>query len=89
MPAFIEKVKAGELKYDLVEVMACPNGCVGGAGMPKAKDEVKQARGNGLYTADDVAKMKASHENPAMKYLYDNVIQGRNHELLHVHYHHE
>ncbi len=89
MPAFIEKVKAGELNYDLVEVMACPNGCVGGAGMPKAKDDVKQARGNGLYTADAAYEMKASNENPAMKYLYDNVIQGRNHELLHVHYKHD
>ena len=88
MPAFMEKIASGELYYDLIEVMACPNGCVGGAGQPKADDATKQVRGKGLYDADDSYKMKASNENPAMEYLYKNVIKGRNHELLHVHYHH-
>lgn len=88
MPAFLEKLEAGEIYYDLIEVMACPNGCVGGAGQPKADNSTKQLRGNGLYKADDSYQIKASNENPAMEYLYKNVIKGRNHELLHVHYKH-
>lgn len=29
-----EEVKAGKCNYDIIEVMACPGGCVGGAGQP-------------------------------------------------------
>ncbi|MBR5485422.1 MAG: [Oscillospiraceae bacterium] len=88
MPEFMAKIKSGELFYHLIEIMACPTGCVGGAGQPKADDALKQVRGKGLYNSDASYTMKASNENPAMKYLYENVIKGRNHELLHVHYEH-
>jgi len=30
----ISKIGSGEASYDLVEVMACPGGCVNGAGQP-------------------------------------------------------
>ena len=33
--AMVEKVLAGEREFDLIEVMACPGGCIGGGGEPK------------------------------------------------------
>ena len=51
----LEKVKSGEAAYDLIEVMACPGGCIGGAGQPVTCDlAVRQARTEGLYTAETV-----------------------------------
>ena len=30
----LEQIKNGKCEYDFVEVMACPNGCIGGGGQP-------------------------------------------------------
>ena len=84
----LDKVRSGEANYHIIEVMTCPNGCVGGGGMPKAKDKVKQQRGQGLYNADDSYALKASNENPAMDYIYNEVVKDKVHELLHVNYEH-
>ena len=81
----IEKIRAGE-HYDFVEVMACPGGCVSGAGQPYATFDAKQQRGKGLYSADRLSNIKCSEENPLMMSLYNGVLKGRVHELLHVHY---
>jgi NADH-quinone oxidoreductase subunit G len=59
----IERIKAGE-RYDFVEVMACPGGCVSGAGQPYVPDSEKELRGKGLYMADKVSSIKRSEENP-------------------------
>ncbi len=83
--ALIERIKAGE-HYDFVEVMACPNGCISGGGQPFAHADEQALRGKGLYTADQVSRIKRSEENPLMMELYNGVLKGRVHELLHVHY---
>ena len=83
--ALIERIKAGE-HYDFVEVMACPGGCVSGAGQPFADWSEKQTRGQRLYSADKLCSIKRSEENPLMMSLYNGVLKGRVHELLHVHY---
>ena len=83
--ALIERIKAGE-HYDFVEVMACPGGCVSGAGQPFADWSEKQTRGERLYSADKLCSIKRSEENPLMMSLYEGVLKGRVHELLHVHY---
>jgi NADH-quinone oxidoreductase subunit G len=80
----IEKIKEGE-HYDLVEVMACPGGCVNGAGQPYTAEN-KAERGNGLYAADKLCSVKRSEENPLMMSLYNGLLKGRVHELLHVSY---
>ena len=47
----VEKIRKGECHYDLVEVMACPGGCIGGAGQPVSRDpDVKQLRAKGSTT---------------------------------------
>ena len=81
----IERVKQGE-KYDFIEVMACAGGCVSGAGQPLASDEEKEDRGRGLYTADMKCNIKHAEKSPLMAELYNGILKGREHELLHVSY---
>ena len=83
----IEKLQCGEEKLDFVEVMACPYGCIGGAGQPFGYQSVKQERANGMYKADKSAIVKCSEDNPSLINLYENgFLKERAHELLHVHY---
>jgi NADH-quinone oxidoreductase subunit G len=83
----IEKLKAGEAHYDFVEVMACPSGCINGGGQPYvASIEGLKAKATGLYNTDKTKSLKRSAENPLMKELYDGVLKGRAHALLHVDY---
>lgn len=84
----IERIRGGE-HYDFVEVMACPGGCVSGAGQPYVSSADKQERGNGLYASDLMQSVKRSEENPLMMSLYSGLLKGRVHELLHVHYFNE
>ena len=83
----IQRVQNGE-KFDLIEVMACPGGCVCGAGQPFVPFEEKVARNKGLYTADNMSCIRRSQDNPALEGLYKDIIKDRAHELLHVHYKH-
>ncbi len=84
--ALIQAIQNGERHYDFVEVMACPGGCVSGAGQPFSKLHERIQRGNALYLNDRLSQIKSPEENPVMKTLYDGLLKGRNHELLHVHY---
>lgn len=82
----IAKIKSGERKFDFVEVMACPGGCVSGAGQPYVSDAQKTKLESGLYASDKMMRIKRSEENPLMLSLYNGLLKGRVHELLHVHY---
>ena len=84
----IQALKNGE-HYDFIEVMACPGGCVAGGGQPFGTNATKEVRGKALYSADKMLSIKRSEENPLMISLYDGVLKGRVHELLHVHYGHK
>ncbi len=86
----LERLKAGKAHYDFVEVMACPGGCVGGGGQPiSAEDEERYGvRGERLYQLDRQNALRFSHENPAVKTLYDEYLGAplshRAEELLHT-----
>ena len=84
--AILRKLRDGEVHYDLVEVMACPGGCISGAGQPYISHRHRGKRGEGLYRADRVSTIKRSQDNPLMKELYEGVMKGRVHELLYVNY---
>lgn len=84
----IQALKNGE-HFDFIEVMACPGGCVAGGGQPFGTNATKEVRGKALYSADKMLSIKRSEENPLMISLYDGVLKGRVHELLHVHYNHK
>jgi len=83
----IQRIKAGE-HFDLVEVMACPGGCVAGAGQPFVMSKLKEDRARGLYAADKATSIRRSQDNPLMDALYKNILTDDHkiHELLHVHY---
>ncbi len=68
----VERLKAGKVRYDFVEVMACPGGCVGGGGQPidAEEEELYGTRGEQLYQLDREAPMRFSHENPRVQALY-------------------
>jgi iron-only hydrogenase group A len=86
----IEDIKDG-VKYDYVEVMACPGGCVGGGGQPKpATREIIDKRRAALYTIDDKKKIRTAHENPIVQRVYKEFLGKPGGELaqkyLHTHY---
>nr|WNF20745.1 hydrogenase [synthetic construct] len=87
----ITKMQAGEAKYDFVEIMACPAGCVGGGGQPRSTDKaITQKRQAALYDLDERNTLRRSHENEAVNQLYKEFLgeplSHRAHELLHTHY---
>ena len=82
----IAKMEAGEEHFDLIEVMTCTNGCVGGAGQPRGLTPQKQARAEGLYEADRGSLIKSSQANPILNALDQKITTEEAHHLLHVHY---
>lgn len=86
-----ERVKAGDCDYDFIEVMACPGGCIGGAGQPVTKDTAaRQKRARGLYEDDKNLQLHVSRENPFVTHAYDHVLGEvggeKAHHLLHTAY---
>ena len=80
----IEAIEHGEVHYDFVEVMACRRGCIMGGGQPvNAGPRTKRARMKGLYDTDVNTQIKKSNENPMILSLYDSLLKGKEHELLH------
>src|SRR5690606_20103879 len=88
-----EMVKNGEADYDLIEVMTCPEGCIGGAGQPVARDraEARRERARGLYDSDKMLEFHKSQDNHMVAECYSRhlgeVGGEKAHELLHTHYH--
>ena len=87
--ALIEAILSGKVKYDFVEVMACPGGCSGGGGQPVHDGcELAEERGRILYGLDSTAEIRFSHENSAVLKTYEEYLEKplshRAHELLHT-----
>lgn len=81
----LDRVKNGE-HFDFIEIMACPGGCVNGAGQPFDGGNKAEIRGRGLYNADRQQSIRFSEDNPMLSKIYQEVIKGKAHELLHVTY---
>lgn len=87
----IKSLAEGKAKYDFIEVMACPGGCIGGGGQPRSTDkQILQKRQQAMYQLDERMTIRRSHENPFIQALYDNFLEAPNshkaHDLLHTHY---
>jgi NADH-quinone oxidoreductase subunit G len=82
----IQKMQSGEAHYDFVEVMACPGGCISGAGQPFTLNEGKLNRAKGIYSTDKLSQIKRSQDNPMVASLYDGMLKDKAHELLHISY---
>ena len=82
--SLMKKIQKGEVHYDFVEVMACRRGCIMGGGQPvPAGPRSRIARSKGLYDTDINTQIKKSNENPLILSLYDELLKGKTHELLH------
>jgi NADH-quinone oxidoreductase subunit G len=86
-----EQVRAGKSHYDVIEVMACPGGCVGGAGQPvtTARD-ARALRTKGLYNADKMLQLHKSQDNVFITECYAKFLGDiggeKAHHLLHTSY---
>jgi len=94
----LDKIKEGGKQYHLVEIMACPGGCVAGGGQPYPPTDMDVLdpqlpllRARALYKIDSDKQLRRSHENPAIEHLYQEFLGEPNgekaHHLLHTHYH--
>ena len=88
----MEALKAGEVSYDFIEVMACPGGCAGGGGQPIHEgEELAGERGAMLYSLDKKNALRFSHENPEIQALYRDFLEKplshTAHHLLHTDHH--
>lgn len=80
----IEKIKSGEANYDFVEVMACRRGCILGGGQPiPMGPRTRSSRTEGLYQVDQLSSIRFTDENPMLNQIWDTVIKGDEHKLLH------
>ena len=92
----LEMVKSGEKKYDFIEIMACPGGCVNGGGQPivpasvRNFEDVRALRAAGLYNDDANLPVRKSHENADVKAIYDEFFgepgSHKAHDILHTGY---
>ena len=92
----LERVKSGEANYHFIEIMGCPGGCVNGGGQPQVSADVRNftdvagIRAQALYRNDEGKKIRKSHENPAIKKLYEEYLgepgSHKAHETLHTSY---
>ncbi len=93
----LDSVKSGEKKYDFIEIMACPGGCVNGGGQPQVHSSIRNnvnvraERAKALYGEDAGMTLRKSHENPIVTEVYDNYLkckpgEGKAHHLLHTSY---
>lgn len=85
----IKLIRSGKVKYDFVEVMACPGGCSGGGGQPIADNlELAGVRAENLYGLDKISTLRFSHENPSIIKLYSDYMEKplshKAHKLLHT-----
>lgn len=92
----LDRVKAGEVNYHFIEIMGCPGGCVNGGGQPQQPGyvrnsvDIRELRAKVLYDIDKNNPIRKSHENPAIKELYETYLgkpgSHKAHHLLHTTY---
>ena len=82
----IAKVESGEEQFDFIEVMACPNGCIGGGGQPPPATSARPSAPRPSSRPTPRARCASRSRTPDLSYVYDNLLKGRAHELLHIHY---
>jgi NADH-quinone oxidoreductase subunit G len=88
----LEKIRKGEANYHIIEIMACPGGCLNGGGQPYVADaaDTLEKRKQAIYKIDVDKKIRKSHQNPDIIKLYDEFLgepgSHKAHELLHTSY---
>ena len=88
----LEELKKGKHDFDFLEVMACPDGCIGGGGQPMpTSPKIRKARKRAIYAQDKNVSLRMSHENPLVKKIYDEFLIApgsyKAKKYLHTKYH--
>ncbi len=98
----LDEIREGKSKYQFIEIMGCPGGCINGGGQPYVRpcfmpnegddilDTYKEKRAQALYSEDVRQTLRQSHKNPQIIELYEKYLGEPNshkaHELLHTTY---
>ena len=88
----LDGIRAGMYNFHAIEIMACPGGCIGGAGQPlhHGNSSIIKARFDAIYREDANKTIRKSHENPYIAKLYEEFLgkpmSDKAHHLLHTHY---
>lgn len=98
----LEEIKSGKSKYDFIEIMGCPGGCINGGGQPYVKelflpneaDDILETylakRAQVLYDKDKFKTVRRSHLNKDVIMLYKDYLgepaSPLAHKLLHTTY---
>ena len=92
----LDDIRAGKCDAQFVEVMACPGGCVNGGGQPQVPMgvrnfvDIREERAKVLYNLGKSMPLRQSHENPAIKKVYEEFFEKpgshKAHEVLHTSY---
>lgn len=88
----LEKIQRGECHYHMIEIMACPGGCINGGGQPfiHADTDILQQRMKSIYSIDKEKEIRKSHENHYIQKLYREFLGHpggeKSHRLLHTEY---
>jgi iron only hydrogenase large subunit-like protein len=90
----LEDLKAGGKfsECHFIEFMVCPDGCLGGRGVPiPTSPEIRAASAQAIYTEETSHQVRKSHENLAAVKLYNEFLTDgpcghTSHHLLHTHY---
>ena len=71
----LEELKAGKRKLDLLEVMACPDGCINGGGQPLSSDhKIIRTRAKAVYEKDNGSTFHTTHMNPTIDRIYNEFL---------------
>ncbi len=88
----LEKIETGENEYHVIEIMACPAGCIAGGGQPYHYGDrsIVTKRMNATYEIDSDKEIRESHLNPNIIKVYEEFLGEPgghlSHKLLHTHY---
>lgn len=92
----LDMVRSGKKQYDMIEVMACPGGCVNGGGQPiqpapvRNFTDIRALRAKALYDQDEASVLRRSHENPLVQQVYAEFLgepgSEKAHHILHTSY---
>ena len=88
----LDGIRSGLYNLHAIEIMACPGGCIGGAGQPlhHGDSSIIKARFDAIYREDAQKTIRKSHENPYIIKLYEEFLgkplSEKSHHLLHTHY---
>ena len=87
----LDQIKAGTSPYAFIEVMSCPDGCLGGGGQPiPTTKEIRAKRAQSIFVEDSRMPIRKSHENPSIQELYASFLEKplgtKSHHLLHTTY---